>query len=115
MVASSSKNATQVNPKHKAKLTQASISWSKKAVWLSTLSTQSTPAPSRCVSVKEIEDGQEMNVGGTHDRDADAIMELSDEEAERSWISNQADPSNNEDTAVDDEEIELSQWFYSCL
>jgi len=50
-----------------------------------------------------------MNVGRTLDRDTDTIMELSDDEAERSRISSQADPSDNEDMAVDDEEVELSR------
>jgi hypothetical protein len=105
MVASSSKKATL---KHRAKPTRASISQSKKAARPSALSTESTPGPSRHASVEEIEDEQEMNVGGTLDRDADTIMELSNDEVERSRISSQADPSNNEDMAVDDEEVELS-------
>ena len=49
-----------------------------------------------------------MNVGGTLDRDPDTIMELSNDKAERSQISSQADPSDNEDMVVDDKEVELS-------
>ena len=105
MVASGSKKAML---KHRAKPTRASISQSKKVAWPSALSTESTPGPSRHASVEEIEDEQEMNVGGTLDRDADAIMEPSDDKAERSRISSQANPSDNEDMAVDDEEVELS-------
>jgi hypothetical protein len=108
MVASSSKKAMQMNLKHGAKPTQASISQSKKAARPSALSTQSAPGSSRHASVEEIEDKEEMHVGGTLGRDSDIIMELSNDEAERSRISSQVDPSNNKDMAVDDEEVELS-------
>ena len=78
------KKAMQMNLKHRAKPPQASISQSKKAVQPSALSTQSTPGSYSHASVEEIEDEEDMHVGGTLERDSDVIMELSDDEAERS-------------------------------